>query len=73
MARSFKVYLLVVLSLILIAHALPSQGRTDSTSTRKGRTHCLKDDRLTQCKGAKYSSQNGGCVCAFVGICGEVI
>jgi hypothetical protein len=73
MARYFKIYLLVVLSLILIANELLPQGRADSTSTKKGRPHCLKDDRLTQCKGAKYSPQNGGCVCAFGGICGEEI
>lgn len=73
MARYVKVYLLVVLSLVLIAHALLPQGRADSASAKKGRTHCLKDNRLTQCKGAKYSPQSGGCVCAFVGACGEEI
>jgi hypothetical protein len=73
MARYVKVYLLVVLSLILIAHELLPQGRADSASTKKGRTHCLKDDRLTICKGAKYSPQNGGCVCAFSGVCGEEV
>ena len=40
--------------------------------TKKGPHRCLKDE-LTQCKGAKYSPQSGGCVCAFTGLCGEEI
>ena len=84
MTRYVRVCLLVFLGSVLFAHEMLPQRRADSVSvleaahsaralTNKGHSHCQKDEKVTMCKGSKYSPQNGGCVCAFSGTCWEAI